>query len=42
MQKVMQEDCAVFRTGEVLAEGHERIHKVWSGDRRHRAPPTAR
>ncbi|KAB2867679.1 MAG: succinate dehydrogenase flavoprotein subunit [Bauldia sp.] len=31
MQKVMQENCAVFRTGEVLAEGHERIHKVWSG-----------
>ena len=29
MQKVMQEDCAVFRTGEVLAEGHERIHEVW-------------
>jgi succinate dehydrogenase / fumarate reductase flavoprotein subunit len=31
MQKVMQEDCAVFRTGEVLKEGHERIHKVWAG-----------
>ncbi|HMN85916.1 MAG TPA: succinate dehydrogenase flavoprotein subunit [Bauldia sp.] len=31
MQMVMQEDCAVFRTGEVLAEGHERIHKVWAG-----------
>jgi len=31
MQKVMQEDCAVFRTGEVLAQGHERIHKVWAG-----------
>ncbi len=31
MQKVMQENCAVFRTGEVLAEGHERIHQVWSG-----------
>jgi succinate dehydrogenase / fumarate reductase flavoprotein subunit len=30
MQKVMQENCAVFRTGEVLAEGHERIHKVWA------------
>ena len=30
MQKVMQEDCAVFRTGEVLAQGHERIHKVWA------------
>ena len=31
MQKVMQENCAVFRTGDVLAEGHERIHKVWAG-----------
>ncbi len=30
MQNVMQENCAVFRTGEVLAEGHERIHAVWS------------
>ena len=25
MQKVMQDYCAVFRTGEVLEEGHERI-----------------
>jgi succinate dehydrogenase / fumarate reductase flavoprotein subunit len=31
MQKTMQENCAVFRTGEVLAEGHERIHALWSG-----------
>ena len=31
MQKVMQENCAVFRTGEVLKEGHERIHTVWAG-----------
>ncbi len=31
MQKVMQENCAVFRTGEILSEGHERIHAVWSG-----------
>ncbi len=31
MQKVMQENCAVFRTGEVLSEGHERIHEVWGG-----------
>ncbi len=30
MQKVMQSNCAVFRTGEVLAEGHERIHQVWA------------
>jgi succinate dehydrogenase / fumarate reductase flavoprotein subunit len=33
MQKVMQEDCAVFRTGEVLAEGHQRIYDVWSASR---------
>jgi succinate dehydrogenase / fumarate reductase flavoprotein subunit len=31
MQKIMQENCAVFRTGEVLAEGHERIHTLWGG-----------
>src|SRR5476651_2620615 len=31
MQKVMQEDCAVFRTGEVLEEGHKRIHEVYAG-----------
>jgi succinate dehydrogenase / fumarate reductase flavoprotein subunit len=31
MQRVMQENCAVFRTGEVLQEGHERIHQVWKG-----------
>jgi succinate dehydrogenase / fumarate reductase flavoprotein subunit len=31
MQKVMQENCAVFRTGDVLAEGHDRIHAVWRG-----------
>jgi succinate dehydrogenase / fumarate reductase flavoprotein subunit len=29
MQRVMQSNCAVFRTGEVLTEGHELIHKVW-------------
>ena len=29
MQRVMQENCAVFRTGEVLAEGNERIHAAW-------------
>ena len=27
MQQVMQEDCAVFRTGEVLEQGHKRIHE---------------
>ena len=31
MQKTMQNNCAVFRTGEVLQEGHSLIHKVWSG-----------
>ncbi|MCP4384097.1 MAG: succinate dehydrogenase flavoprotein subunit [Hyphomicrobiales bacterium] len=31
MQMAMQEDCAVFRTGEVLAQGRDRIHEVWSG-----------
>jgi succinate dehydrogenase / fumarate reductase flavoprotein subunit len=31
MQKVMQNNCAVFRTGEVLEEGHKLIHEVHSG-----------
>jgi succinate dehydrogenase / fumarate reductase flavoprotein subunit len=31
MQRTMQSNCAVFRTGEVLAEGHELIHRVWGG-----------
>src|SRR5262249_26077032 len=31
MQLVMQNNCAVFRTGEVLHEGHNLIHKVHSG-----------
>src|ERR1700692_4111114 len=31
MQHVMQSNCAVFRTGEVLNEGHNLIHKVHSG-----------
>jgi succinate dehydrogenase / fumarate reductase flavoprotein subunit len=29
MQRAMQETCAVFRTGEVMAEGVERIAGVW-------------
>src|SRR6202522_3726881 len=29
MQRVMQGNCAVFRTGEVLAEGNEKIHAAW-------------
>jgi len=31
MQHVMQSNCAVFRTGEVLEEGHKLIHDVWKG-----------
>jgi succinate dehydrogenase / fumarate reductase flavoprotein subunit len=31
MQKTMQNNCAVFRTGDVLAEGQQLIHKVWNG-----------
>src|SRR6185436_9189606 len=31
MQKVMQTNCAVFRTGEILEEGHKLIHEVLSG-----------
>ena len=29
MQRAMQSNCSVFRTGEVLAEGKEKIHNVW-------------
>jgi succinate dehydrogenase / fumarate reductase flavoprotein subunit len=31
MQKVMQTNCAVFRTGEVLQEGHNKIRAVFGG-----------
>jgi succinate dehydrogenase / fumarate reductase flavoprotein subunit len=31
MQQVMQNNCAVFRTGEVLEEGHKLIHEVYGG-----------
>jgi len=31
MQRVMQSNCSVFRTGEVLEEGHKLIHDVYSG-----------
>lgn len=31
MQKTMQTNCAVFRTGDVLDEGHENIHDLWGG-----------
>ena len=30
MQWVMQEDCAVFRTGEILEQGKRRIAETWS------------
>jgi succinate dehydrogenase / fumarate reductase flavoprotein subunit len=29
MQRVMQDNCAVFRTGDVLAQGKEKIHAAW-------------
>ena len=29
MQKAMQNNCAVFRTGEMLEEGHKRIHEIY-------------
>jgi succinate dehydrogenase / fumarate reductase flavoprotein subunit len=31
MQKVMQANCAVYRTGETLEEGSVKIHEVWGG-----------
>jgi succinate dehydrogenase / fumarate reductase flavoprotein subunit len=31
MQKTMQEDAAVFRTGETLAQGVKRLSDVWQG-----------
>jgi succinate dehydrogenase / fumarate reductase flavoprotein subunit len=31
MQKVMQTNCAVFRTAEVLEEGHKMIHDIYGG-----------
>jgi succinate dehydrogenase / fumarate reductase flavoprotein subunit len=31
MQRTMQSNCAVFRTGEVLEEGSKLIHDVWRG-----------
>ncbi len=29
MQRTMQNDCAVFRTGEVLAEGIHKLQQIW-------------
>ncbi len=31
MQRVMQDNCAVFRTGEVLDQGHKLIHETHGG-----------
>jgi succinate dehydrogenase / fumarate reductase flavoprotein subunit len=31
MQRTMQTNCAVYRTGETLEEGHKLIHEVWGG-----------
>ncbi|AZO80068.1 MULTISPECIES: succinate dehydrogenase flavoprotein subunit [unclassified Bosea (in: a-proteobacteria)] len=31
MQRIMQANCAVYRTGETLEEGHKLIHEVWGG-----------
>ena len=31
MQMTMQNNCAVFRTGEILQEGSKLIHDVWTG-----------
>ena len=31
MQQTMQNNCAVYRTGETLEEGSKLIHKVWQG-----------
>jgi len=33
MQKTMQTNCAVFRTGEVLDEGKDLIHGVWAAEK---------
>ena len=30
MQKIMQQDCSVFRTGEVMAQGMRRLAESWS------------
>lgn len=31
MQKTMQTNCAVFRTGQILEEGSKRIRQIWEG-----------
>jgi len=30
MQRLMQTNCAVFRTGEVLKEGYDRMQQIWA------------
>ena len=30
MQDTMQSNCAVFRTTEILDEGHDKIHQIWN------------
>ncbi len=30
MQRTMQENCAVFRDGDILDEGHEKIRQIWA------------
>jgi len=32
MQKTMQNNCAVFRTGDILKEGKRMIHSIWKGE----------
>jgi succinate dehydrogenase / fumarate reductase flavoprotein subunit len=31
MQRTMQDNCAVYREGQTLEEGHKLIHEVWDG-----------
>lgn len=31
MQRTMQNNCAVYREGDTLEEGHKLIHEVWAG-----------
>ena len=31
MQQIMQSHCAVFRTGEILGEGKDKLRKIWEG-----------
>ena len=42
MQKTMQSDCAVFRTGEILAEGVEKLSEVLGRARRSQGRATGR